>query len=126
MRDRLRNMQLRMMGFDAVTGRATPQRAQRETSPAQVIVALRAALVVERKARIAAEARLREVLAEVERRLAQSQPPPSAVETAQLPAASATVDVTPDVIDGEVVEVDSVSDAIAALGGDEGNEDDNG
>jgi hypothetical protein len=118
---RLEAMQRRIMLGDAAPARvATPAPRPAPVVGSQV-AALRAALAAERKARLAAEARLRAVLSEIGRRSAR-QPtraaPPAAramIEVPALPPAEI------EVLEGEVVDGGDVStfDRIAALGGDD-------
>lgn len=105
MNDRLRAMQLRMMGFEPVADSVSPQNSA--PGPAGEVGRLRQALAVERRARVEAEARLRAVLAEIARQPTAPRaftPSPSFVEPLALPAPASNAVVT--VEPTEVIEVD--------------------
>lgn len=121
-------MQLELMGVRPVPSGAIGSPAPRPTTAAQTIALLRATVAAERKARLAAEARLRAVLAEIARRpaavaveRAASTPAPAFPFPALPPAAAESVVE----VEAEVVEEGDSLGAMrdAMMDGDEESDD---
>lgn len=118
----------RTVESETPTQRPTP-RFNTSPSAAKMIGDLRVALVAERKARLAAEARLRRVLSEIGRQTeaqpTRAAPPPPMIMDPQLgSAAEEVIEVEGEIVDDVHNEYGSTRDAIMSLGGDEDESED--